>query len=150
MVWVTEERNILWFLLVVLFYSIIFFLPTCKFYFSLFINEETMTQNISWLCQNQTANRGGPGIRNNLGLFTLMTLLFPPIKSSSNITVFIKILHSKLPLQNKKIYVLAKIFKDYFFLFPFDLMFFFFLEWVSLLPPPLSPPSPLLPSDPCS
>lgn len=92
-------------------------------------------RNISRLCQNQTANRGGPGIRNNLGLCTLMTLLFPPIKSSSNLTVFMKILHSRLPLQNKKIYVLANIFKDYFFLFSiwFNVSFFF-LEWVSFPP----------------
>lgn len=97
-------------------------------------------RNISWLCQNQTANRGGPGIRNNLGLFTLMTLLFPPIKSSSNLTIFMKILHSRFPLQNKKIYVIAKIFKDYFFIFSiwFNISFFF-LEWVS------PPPRPCLP-----
>ena len=77
------------------------------------MDEETMTQNISWLCQCQIACSAGPGIKTNLfklGLFILMTLLFPLLKSSSNLiytAIFSKILYYGLPLQSEIVEVSA-------------------------------------------
>ena len=94
-----------------IFYSIISSLTSLygKFYYSLFINVETVTQKSKLALSKSDSFLEALG-KKKLRSFHSNDLVLCPNKTQSNLAVFIKIFHLGLLLQSKKIDVLAKIF----------------------------------------